>query len=533
MAIDASIALGIKPVQIENPLNNMAKFYNIQNDMQTNQMNQLTMAEAARKQGQAAQYRNALSNLGDPSSEGYEERRAQAYYNNADPAGLQAIRTSELANKNTEADLQKKQQEFTATIARDLGRNASDANTTAWFEDSMDSHLFSPDQKVKITNEYGKLMAMALPERKAYLLAQNASVAEAKPSIIQQDVGGSTNIVAVPAFGGAPIVLSSTKKTLNPDQALGVPVGYDERSVSLQAKNDSLNAKLAEINNPATNESRRTALEYEIQQDRRSISAQQQDQESMRLAAQQAKQPRQELENLLRDRAALVAKLGPAAKNDPVVNGMTARINFLTTHPGNEPVDPRKVKEFKESDDGTIRGFNAYGQVVSTSKPGAGKGTPEHAKRMAALPGAIETATVALKNIDELVGKPEIKDVNGKVIQAATKPHAGFSQAVGAGIPGLKYIPGTSVADFTARFSQIQGGAFLEAYSTLKGGGAITNIEGEKGTAAISRMATAQSEQEFYTAARDFQAVLSKGIKKGQSMLGSQSGNDSTWTDVK
>ena len=260
MAIDASIALGIKPVQIENPLNNMAKFYNIQNDMQTNQMNQLTMAEAARKQGQAAQFRNALSNLGDPSSEGYEQRRAQAYYNNADPAGLQAIRTSELANKNTEADLQKKQQEFTAQIARDLGRNSSDANTTAWFEDSMDSHLFSPDQKVKITNEYGKLMAMALPERKAYLLAQNASVAEAKPTTYQQDVGGSTNIVSVPAFGGAPTVLSSTEKTVTPEQQSKMPSGQAKLQKEYTEAEAGIKALLTKANSAKTEPERAQAL---------------------------------------------------------------------------------------------------------------------------------------------------------------------------------------------------------------------------------------------------------------------------------
>ena len=58
MAIDASIALGLKPVQVENPLNNMAKFYNIRNDMQTNQMNQMKMDETQRAQAQAEDTRN-------------------------------------------------------------------------------------------------------------------------------------------------------------------------------------------------------------------------------------------------------------------------------------------------------------------------------------------------------------------------------------------------------------------------------------------------------------------------------------------
>ena len=354
----------------------MAKFYNIQNDMQTNQMNQLTMAEAARKQGQAAQYRNALSNLGDPSSEGYEQRRAQAYYGNADPAGYQAIRTSELANQKTQGDIDKQREEFMSQMSRDLSRRPSDANVTAWFEDSMDSHLFKPQEKVAITNEYGRIMAIPVgEERAAYLRSKGQSAAEAKPSIIQQTTGSDANIVSIPASGGAPTTLRSTRMGLTPEQQLGVPVGYTEGSASLDARNKSLNAKLAEINAPGTTPARAQALEAEIQQDRRSISAQQEDQESMRRAAQKAKEPRQEFENLLRDRAALVAKLGAAAKNDPEVKGMTARINYLTTHPGHEPVDLRKVANTVPGESGSIDQFNIYGQKIGhyegVAKPSA------------------------------------------------------------------------------------------------------------------------------------------------------------------
>lgn len=65
--------------------------------------------------------------------------------------------------------------------------------------------------------------------------------------------------------------------------------------------------------------------------------------------------------------------------------------------------------------------------------------------------------------------------------------------------PGLKYIygmyslapvvPGTDQANSIAIWEQLQGKAFLEAFSTLKGGGQITEKEGEKATAAITRLA--------------------------------------------
>ncbi len=133
------------------------------------------------------------------------------------------------------------------------------------------------------------------------------------------------------------------------------------------------------------------------------------------------------------------------------------------------------------------------------------------------LPKVIDTAAAALADIDAMIGKPERKDpVTGKVIPA-TRPHPGFSTVVGATmLPGARFVPGTDAADFQARFDQIKGSAFLQAYETLKGGGSITNIEGEKGTAALNRMSIAQSEREFIQAAREFQEVVRKGLERAQ-----------------
>lgn len=137
-----------------------------------------------------------------------------------------------------------------------------------------------------------------------------------------------------------------------------------------------------------------------------------------------------------------------------------------------------------------------------------------------ALPGTIASAEEAIRKVDAMVGSAPVKDSKGNTIQAGTKPHAGFEQSVGLGIPGLKYIPGTSAADFNARLNEVQGGAFLQAFNSLKGGGSITEKEGEKATQAITRMSTSQSEKEFNTAAREFQDVLRVGIAKAKLKAG-------------
>lgn len=134
------------------------------------------------------------------------------------------------------------------------------------------------------------------------------------------------------------------------------------------------------------------------------------------------------------------------------------------------------------------------------------------AKAEADLPGAISRADTAIDLIDQMVGK---KDAKG----AEARPHPGFSGAVGAGV-GTRFIPGTDAAGFQALYDQVTGGAFLQAYETLKGTGQITEIEGKKATAAITRMNLAQSEAEFVKAAREFQDAIRGGVQRARSKAG-------------
>jgi hypothetical protein len=138
-----------------------------------------------------------------------------------------------------------------------------------------------------------------------------------------------------------------------------------------------------------------------------------------------------------------------------------------------------------------------------------------------ALPKIISDAQLALDVVDQMVGKQEVRDKNGKVIQAATKPHPGFQDAVGATyLPGARFVPGTNAASFQALQNQVEGTAFLSAFEALKGGGAISEKEGEKATAARLRMTLAQNEQEYIKAAREFQDIVRTGVQNAQRKAG-------------
>lgn len=132
-----------------------------------------------------------------------------------------------------------------------------------------------------------------------------------------------------------------------------------------------------------------------------------------------------------------------------------------------------------------------------------------------ALPKVISRAEETIRTIDQLIGKRD--STTGKLLKGE-KPHPGFTSAVGATwLPGSRFVPGTDAASFMSRHDQVKGKSFLEAFESLKGGGAITQVEGEKATDAINRMSIATSEDEYIRAALDLQDVVRSGVARAQS----------------
>jgi hypothetical protein len=127
---------------------------------------------------------------------------------------------------------------------------------------------------------------------------------------------------------------------------------------------------------------------------------------------------------------------------------------------------------------------------------------------------ARDSAINTLSVIDQMIGDLNVKD--GKIVRGKRAPHPGFESVVGAGIPGLRFIPGTQSADFDALVDQIEGGAFLKAYESLRGTGQITEIEGQKATQALTRMRRSSSEVGFIKAAREFEGIIRRGMERAE-----------------
>jgi hypothetical protein len=147
-----------------------------------------------------------------------------------------------------------------------------------------------------------------------------------------------------------------------------------------------------------------------------------------------------------------------------------------------------------------------------------------------ALPGAIATAEQTLTLIDEMIGDARVSKDGKKweVPKGGRDPAEGFTDYVGLGFPGERFLEGSDAASYERRQLQIEGKTFLEAFESLRGGGAITEVEGAKGQQAISRMNKAQSEVEYVKAARELQEVVRKGVERARTKAGVAPGGGGT-----
>ena len=117
-----------------------------------------------------------------------------------------------------------------------------------------------------------------------------------------------------------------------------------------------------------------------------------------------------------------------------------------------------------------------------------------------AAPADIESANRTLEAIDEV------------------RNHPGRLQGTGASSV-LNIVPGTSGYDFENRVKQLTSGAFLTAIDEMRGMGALSNAEGATATAAITRMDTATSEDEFLAALKDYEDIVKTGRDRASKRL--------------
>jgi hypothetical protein len=165
---------------------------------------------------------------------------------------------------------------------------------------------------------------------------------------------------------------------------------------------------------------------------------------------------------------------------------------------------------------------NAGGSGTTGISPTVARPAPSAAvvkERQASekLPEAIAMNNSAIRKIDEMIGGVDAK---GLPLEGAKgQPHPGLSKATGLGGGVMRFFSGTEGKNFEIRHKEVLSQAFLDAFEALKGGGSITEKEGEKATAARTRMDLAQSKEEYIEAAREYQGVLKRGVENARARM--------------
>ena len=109
-----------------------------------------------------------------------------------------------------------------------------------------------------------------------------------------------------------------------------------------------------------------------------------------------------------------------------------------------------------------------------------------------------DTASDSIGLIDSVINDPALPSVTG-MIQGRIPP---LTQA------------GT---DLVAKIEQIQGQAFVQAFESLKGGGAITDREGIAAQNAIARLQRSQSPEAYKQSLNELKAILERGRQRALS----------------
>jgi hypothetical protein len=203
--VNPNIAMNFRGIELpqQNALADYAAIQQIQGGRQAQELNQLKMQEYERARTEEEGLRNYLAqaDLAKP-----ETRANLLRYGKTGVAYGKALTeqdTAALTQRETAFKLQKAKGDFIAQAKRDTSQNPSDANLTAFKEDLLANPLFTEPEKLQLGANIDRILTMPVDQRRTFMASQGASASELKPSNLQVNQGGQTQVLQMPAFGGA------------------------------------------------------------------------------------------------------------------------------------------------------------------------------------------------------------------------------------------------------------------------------------------------------------------------------------------
>lgn len=217
MPIDPNIALGVKPIQLESPVNQMAKVYEMQNAQQSNQLNQMKMDEYQRGIA-TSQRRNAL--LGGFTSDMSVNDKVNKLVQGGFLDEAKSLAESEAKvnadkrlGRTADLDALSKAHNIYKTTVGGIIGNPTQANAIARIRRA--GRLLNEDT----SDDEAEVMALGENPDAIRQWAANLALEADKllPKTERVDTGGAINYTNVSPVTGMPTVIGTMQKTVSPD----------------------------------------------------------------------------------------------------------------------------------------------------------------------------------------------------------------------------------------------------------------------------------------------------------------------------
>ena len=219
--IDPSIALSVKPIQIQDPLNRMAAMMQIEGGQQSQQLNALKIKEAERELTENEGIRNYLAKTDLNTPEGRSGLRQygktgltyEKLLADQEKAGLERTK---LKGEISEQDRTESRENF-----KNLVFNTSDENVLSHLQDSVLKKKITPEAAQQ---QWASVAGMTPEQRKQHFTMLSLKADKYfelnKPQYIQENLGTINRVSAFPGMGGAPTVVSEAKREATPGELL-------------------------------------------------------------------------------------------------------------------------------------------------------------------------------------------------------------------------------------------------------------------------------------------------------------------------
>ena len=167
-------------------------------------------------------------------------------------------------------------------------------------------------------------------------------------------------------------------------------------------------------------------------------------------------------------------------------------------------------------DKGYIQNTLKDGTVVQQVVPGSLAFTEVETQK-AGFEGDIAQANFLLETVDAIIGRPE---GNGQTAMLSNPNLDAVLGSVQGKIPMNMFFD-QGKTDVLVKIEFLKSNAFMQAFASLKGGGQITEKEGDAATAALAMLNRIQDPKEFTKGLTEFANIIRRGREKAKRLTAS------------